>query len=230
MPELYRVGSKKLPATLHDARIIRDLGMVSLDGCAYRRFCELECPGCGKVREVQTSSAKRGFVYCRPCTSTRHGRSGTKLYRVWGSMIQRCHNPKNKKYERYGGRGITVCTAWKRAHAFMDWALSNGYEEGLSIDRIDNDAGYAPENCRWTTLEVQARNSRLIMARNTSGYRGVCPSGGKANPWVSYINVDNKRIYFGRYATPREAAVARDAYIVAHGLEHSLNFQRTAHA
>ena len=84
----------------------------------------------------------------------------TKLYKVWTSMKCRCLNKKDKRYYDYGGRGITVCDEWLEFKSFMDWAYANGYNDGLAIDRIDNDKGYCPENCKWSTTKEQARNKR----------------------------------------------------------------------
>lgn len=76
-------------------------------------------------------------------------------------MIQRCTNPNQKKYPIYGGRGIVVCEEWKCSYtAFRDWAMANGYEEGLSIDRVDVDGNYEPSNCRWATRSEQEANKR----------------------------------------------------------------------
>lgn len=90
-----------------------------------------------------------------------HRETHTRLYRIWANMKQRCYNPKNDNYHKYGEKGITICETWKNDYIlFRDWALNNGYKDNLTIDRIDGLKGYFPENCRWVTTKVQNHNLR----------------------------------------------------------------------
>ena len=99
-----------------------------------------------------------------------HGGVGTRLFSIWKGMKSRCNCLSNDHYKNYGGRGITICQEWENDYAvFRAWALLNGYEDGLTIDRIDNDKGYFPDNCRWVTRKVQnsnRSNNRLITYDN----------------------------------------------------------------
>lgn len=91
----------------------------------------------------------------------KHGESQTRLYSIWKGMNKRCSNPATKSYEVYGGRGISVCDEWKQDYnAFREWALSHGYDEKLTLDRINNDLGYSPNNCKWATKAEQSQNRR----------------------------------------------------------------------
>lgn len=93
-----------------------------------------------------------------------------KLRKVWDSMKRRCYLPHATFYSEYGGRGITICDEWLESSVlFFEWSMANGYAEGLSIDRIDNDAGYSPGNCRWVDHFVQSANRRSVVNLTWNG-------------------------------------------------------------
>jgi len=93
---------------------------------------------------------------------TKINRKSTRLYQTYRSMNKRCYNKNNKAFKWYGEKGIVVCDEWKNNYkAFVDWALANGYSDDLTIDRIDSNMNYCPENCRWVTMSQNIRNAHL---------------------------------------------------------------------
>lgn len=129
---------------------------------------------------------------------TTHGMKGTKLFSVYGTMKGRCYNPSDPKYKRYGARGITICDEWlNNPKSFFEWALKNGYQEGLSIDRIGNDGNYCPENCRWVDSFTQANNksNNIIVEHNGVA---MTPRG-----WATFLGINysaiKSRVYRGSF-------------------------------
>lgn len=137
---------------------ICDCGNIkAIDGNKLRSH---ETLSCGCLQKERASEA-----------NIRHGQTNTRLYAIYRGIKARCKNPHVKEFERYGGRGITICEEWAQSfEAFAMWANENGYADNLTIDRIDNDKGYSPENCRWADYTTQGRNRRNVRKLT---YKGI---------------------------------------------------------
>ena len=133
------------------------------------RLWRIKC-SCGNVFIAQPSSS---HGRCKECgykynsivrsfhgESPDTGKNATRLYRIWTGMRNRCNNPNNHNYVYYGSRGISVCEEWDDYLTFKIWALKNGYNDNLTIDRIDVNGNYTPHNCRWITQSEQCKNKR----------------------------------------------------------------------
>lgn len=181
------------------------------------------CNYCHKEFEANYHEIKRGNKYkCNDCAI--HNLSNHPIYRVWGNMKDRCFNDKHKAFKNYGRKNIIVCDEWRNNFkSFYDWSLLNGWDNGLSIDRIDNDGNYEPSNCRWATDEIQHQNTRLIMSTNKSGYRGVFFHKGNKK-FLASIGVNGKKKYLGYFKTDIEAAIAYDNFVINNNMNNPLNF------
>lgn len=145
-----------------------------------------------------------------------------RLYTTWHHMVERCTKKESCNYKYYGARGITVCDEWLDLNNFINDMFPT-FQEGLTLDRIDNNKGYCKDNCRWATKIVQSRNTKLIHAHNRSGYRGVGWSK-RDKKWRARIKVNSKEKSLGYFDSPIEAARAYDNYILLNNLEHTRNF------
>ncbi len=144
-------------------KLIKDLGIRKEPGCT-RRWCIAECSYCGKEKELRTQSL-RTLKSCGCATHLKakvtHGMSATRQYQIWADLKDRCNNPKNKSYIRYGARGITYDPAWEVFENF--WKdMQMGYTDDLTIERENNSLGYTKANCTWITLSDQTKNRNPI--------------------------------------------------------------------
>ena len=131
--------------------------------------CKCDCGNYTNVTIGQLTSGATQSCGCwhrETFTRTSHNESNTPLYKIWCAMKDRCSRPRSTSYKWYGAKGITVCDEWGSDYeTFRDWAMANGYIKGLSIDRINSDLGYSPENCRWLTRAENARRAAKEMQR-----------------------------------------------------------------
>jgi hypothetical protein len=170
--------------------VIREVGTKKYPGAkdgrgSYRAFlCQCDC---GKKVETSLGHLRSGHTRSCGCAKSANKITELREYKVWQSMKQRCSNPKNRKYENYGGRGIQICDRWTKSfRAFYE--DMGGCPEGMSIDRIDNNGNYEPSNCRWATPSQQMNNTRAV---KFIAYKGESLS---ISEWARRLNVDRSNI------------------------------------
>ena len=170
--------------------------------------CECEC---GSVKSIYQGSLRNGKTTSCGCygkeqrlkAKTKHGLSHTRIKRIYDNMLSRCYNPKTPKFKNHGGRGIKVCDEWLGENGFINfvnWAMSNGYDEELTLDRIDNDGDYSPDNCRWADEETQHKNRRITLYIEYNGEKKT------VQEWSKELGISENTIYYRYYHgyTPEE--------------------------
>lgn len=166
-------------------------------------LCQCEC---GNEIIVSARCLRTGKANSCGCDSKRkkseyHNLSNTVLYRRWIDMKERCNNPKNANYKKYGAKGVKICEEWQSSFmAFYTWSVQNGFSSELSIDRIDPFKNYCPENCRWVDVETQSNNKRKSVFYEINGEKktltqwckiyAVCPNTIRARLKKGYSLID----------------------------------------
>lgn len=181
--------------------IIDDLGTKKVNG-KYNRLVRCKCD-CGNEKILNYYQIKEGKIKSCGCLKHKAHRQSYKnprLYNIYRAMISRCYNKNHEAYENYGGRGIMVCDEWlNNIDSFIKWAKENGYGSKLSIDRIDNNKGYSPNNCRWVTMKEQASNRRKRKENKTSKNTLNVSIGGIDRTFASFCRIfdlDYEKAYF----------------------------------
>ena len=183
--------------------VLGDSGKRKYREVVWKCLCD-----CGNIVNIQTGNLRSGKSTSCGCfqkecvrnlalSRITHGESHTRLYKIWCHMMNRCHNNKNSRYKDYGGRDIYVSKEWHDFLIFKAWALSNGYQENLTIERLNVDDGYNKDNCTWITRCQQARNKR-----NSCRYKGIL-----LLDWCNIYNINystvKSRIYLLGWDTER---------------------------
>lgn len=195
-----------------------------------KRYKRVECLcDCGNSKMFYLSNITLGKTKSCGCLNieklktrmTTHGLASHPLFDTWRNMIYRCHNEKNSNYKNYGGRGIKICNRWRDPNNFIE-DLYLFHKENTTLDRIDNEGNYCPENCRWATSSQQMQNTRL----GKNKYLGVSWHQS-TKKWRANLFLQNKQVYLGLFTSEIEAAKAYDHAATLHfGPYAKVNFQK----
>ena len=165
---------------------------MSPSGGIHKRYlCVCDCGNQKIILKEHLTSGRQKSCGClrRENGEFKHGEVHTRLYKIWGNTCNRCSNINNPAWKNYGGRGIYVCKSWNEYLNFKKWAMSNGYSDALTLDRIDNNMGYSPENCRWVNRNVQANNKRNNRVIYYNGQEKTL------SEWSAIYNIPYKALY-----------------------------------
>jgi hypothetical protein len=183
--------------------VVRFAGRTSKDQVAWECLCD-----CGNVcyrtsNELRNKieRSRRRSCGCLASDVTRersitHGKTGTPEYHTWRSMIERCENPNATGFDRYGGRGITICDRWRKSFESFLEDVGTRPEKDMQLDRIDNNGNYEPGNCRWATMKEQANNRRKRKPRVVIEFNGEARS---IQEWAKFLGISVNTIYARRW-------------------------------
>jgi hypothetical protein len=197
------------------------LTVIKLDHIERKSYWLCKCD-CGKETISTSGDLKSGHKKSCGClhdelSSIRltkrnltHGESNTRLYKIWTDIKKRCYRETFWAYSRYGGRGITLCQEWHDYPTFRDWCMSNGYAENLTIDRINNDGNYEPNNCRWVDRKTQSNNKSNV---RTITYNGETKTIAQ---WAETLGINYQTLYnrIFDYNIPIEEALTNKKYSI----------------
>jgi len=210
---------------INGIKVKHDLGMIKYGTQGYSvHKCMFECPYCGQEYIATLAAVKNKTSRSCGCSTNlirtpkliKHGLSREKCYKEYMSILDRCYNPKRSNYYLYGKRGIKMCDEWKNnILSFCDYvkALPHYYEDGYSLDRIDTNGDYKPENLRYATPQEQMANRRKT---GNTPYTGVNPVKLKDGSFRYQSTFFYKGVYtfLGSHSTAEDACIARDRYII----------------
>lgn len=197
------------------------LTVLKLDHVERKSYWLCKCE-CEKEIIVTSSSLRSGHTKSCGClhddlsrerlikTNETHGESNTRLYKIWSDIKKRCYRKTFWAYDRYGGRGITLCKEWHDYLIFRDWCMNNGYAENLTIDRVDNDGNYEPNNCRWVDRKIQANNRNNTKMITYNGDTKTIAQ------WAETIGINYRTLYtrIFTYNIPLEEALTNKKYSI----------------
>lgn len=193
--------------------VLEKLESVPRRGVQYRCICE-----CGKEALAFSNSLRQGKKKSCGCLSielfvarsTTHGNRKHPLFNTYRKMVARCNDQNHDSYDYYGGRGITVCDRWLGESGFSNFIKDMGERpEGMTLDRINGDEGYNPENCRWATKSLQSFNRKPFKDTRTGVFEVKNKLGIKTGKWRALIRKDGKICYLGVFETKEEAIEKR---------------------
>ena len=172
--------------------------LLGFEKKSNKTIAVVECVYCHKIKEILPHLLfNKRYISCMCQVKKVNGLSSSKIYSIYHNMKYRCYNKNHPEFYNYGGKGIKIDNEWLGENGFnnfYNWSIKNGYKEGLSIDRIDSDAGYSPDNCRWITLSenVSCSNKKQHRFANKGKYYGVSPNN-------MYFEFDNASEFARKY-------------------------------